>query len=155
MLFNTLGSGFFVLQQNNYDLLGGLQPKFTYHYSDAWRDKRYYRDPGSLIEDYEGMTFWITVNIHHYLPDSWKKEYPEWLAPLGIAFGHAAKNIASNIGGGHREIFVGLDLDFRKIPIGNDSGFFKFLKSEFNFIRLPLPTVRISPGGAVWYGLYF
>ena len=155
MLFNTLGSGFFVLQQYNYDLLGGLQPKFTYHYSNAWRNKEYYRDPGGFIEDYEGMTFWITVNIHHYLPDSWKKGYPEWLTPLGIAFGQAAKGIAKNPWGGHKEIFIGLDVDFRKISFGDDSGFFRFLKSEFNFIRLPLPTVRIYPGGNIWYGLYF
>ncbi len=155
MLFNTLGSGFFVLQQYNYDLLGGLQPKFTYHYSNAWRHNEYYRDPGGFIEDYEGMTFWITVNIHHYLPDSWKKGYPEWLAPLGIAVGHAAKGIAKDPYGGHKEIFIGLDVDFRKIPVGDDSGFFRFLKSELNFIRLPLPTIRVYPGGTVWYGLYF
>jgi Predicted periplasmic lipoprotein (DUF2279) len=155
MLFNTLGSGFFVLQQYNYDLLGGLQPKFTYHYSNAWRNKEYYRDPGGFIEDYEGMTFWLTINIHHYLPDSWKKSYPDWLAPLGIAIGQAAKGIAKDPWGGHKEIFVGLDVDFRKIPVGDDSGFFRFLKSELNFIRLPLPTIRLYPNGVVWYGLYF
>jgi hypothetical protein len=154
MLANTLGSGFYVLQQFNYDLLGGIHPKFSWHKSDAWKENRYYRDPQGLIEDYEGMTFWITVNPHHYFPDSWKATYPEWLAPLGIAFGHSAKNIASNPWGGHKEIFVGLDIDIRKIPIGNDWDFLKFLKSELNFIRLPLPTIRFSKSGT-WFGFYF
>lgn len=154
MLTNTLGSGFYVLQQFNYDLLGGIHPKFSWHKSDAWTEGRYYREPGGLIEDYEGMTFWITVNPHHYFPESWKNSYPEWLAPLGIAFGQGAKNIAGNPWGGYKEFFVGLDIDIRKIPVGDDLDFLRFLKSEFNFIRLPLPTIRFSPSGT-WFGFYF
>lgn len=154
ILFNTLGSGFFVLQHYFYDALGGIQPKFSWHKSDAWKEGRYYRKVSALIEDYEGMTFWMTVNPHHYFPKSWKKDYPEWLAPLGIAVGYGAKDVASNIRGGYHEFFIGLDLDLRKIPIGNDSGLFKFIKSEVNFLRIPLPTVRIYPSG-IWYGFYF
>jgi hypothetical protein len=71
MLANTVGSGFYVLQQFNYDLLGGIHPKFSWHKSNAWTENRY--DPGSLIEDYEGMTFWLTVNPHHYFPENWKR----------------------------------------------------------------------------------
>ncbi len=153
-IFNTLGSGFFVLQQYFYDELGGIQPKFSWHKSDAWKEKKYYKEVTALIEDYEGMTFWLTVNPHHYFPESWKKSYPEWLAPLGIAVGYGAKDIASNIRGGYNEVFVGLDIDLRKIPIGDDSGLFKFIKSELNFLRMPIPAIRVSPSG-IWYGLYF
>ncbi len=154
MIFNTLGSGFFVLQQYFYDELGGIHPKFSYHKSEAWTDGRYYRNPDALIEDYEGMTFWMTVNPHHYFPKSWKKSYPEWLAPLGIAVGYSAKGIAGNTWGGWHEVFVGLDIDLRKIPIGDDSGLFRFIKSELNFLRMPMPTIRVYPSG-VWYGFYF
>ena len=153
-IFNTLGSGFFVLQQFFYDELGGIQPKFSWHKSDAWKENRYYKPVTALIEDYEGMTFWLTVNPHHYFPKSWKKDYPEWLAPLGIAVGYSAKQVASNIRGGYNEVFVGLDIDLRKIPIGDDSDLVKFIKSELNFLRMPLPTIRISPSG-IWYGFYF
>lgn len=153
-IFNTLGSGFFVLQQYFYDELGGIQPKFSWHKSDAWKEKKYYKEVTALIEDYEGMTFWLTVNPHHYFPESWKKSYPEWLAPLGIAIGYGAKDIASNIRGGYNEVFVGLDIDLRKIPIGDDSGLFEFIKSELNFLRMPIPAIRVSPSG-IWYGLYF
>ena len=153
-IFNTLGSGFFVLQQYFYDELGGIQPKFSWHKSDAWKENRYYKHVTALIEDYEGMTFWLTVNPHHYFPESWKKSYPEWLAPLGIAVGYGAKDIANNIRGGYNEVFIGLDIDLRKIPIGDDSGLFKFIKSELNFLRMPMPTIRVSPSG-IWYGFYF
>lgn len=154
MLANTMGAGFFVLQQFNYDLLGGIQPKFSWHKSDAWKEDKYYRDPGGLIEDYEGITFWLTVNIQHYIPENWKKGYPGWLAPFGIAFGYGAKGIAGNPWGGRKEFFIGMDIDLRKIPILDESGFFRFLKSELNFLRLPLPTIRISQSG-IWYGFYF
>lgn len=154
MLANTLGSAFYVLQQFNYDALGGIHPKFSWHTSEAWKDNRYNKDPQAFFEDYEGMTFWLTVNPHHYFPDSWKKDYPQWLAPLGLAFGVGAKEIASYPWSGHKEYFIGLDVDLRKLPIWDDWNFFKFIKSEVNFLRLPLPTIRFSPSGT-WFGFYF
>ena len=154
MLSNTVGSGFYVLQQFNYDALGGIHPKFSWHKSEAWEEMRYNKDPQALIEDYEGMTFWLTVNPHHYFPDNWKNSYPQWLAPLGIAFGVSAKNIASFPWAGYKEYFIGLDVDLRKLPIWDDWSLFRFIKSEVNFLRLPLPTIRISSKGT-WFGFYF
>jgi hypothetical protein len=151
---NTLGAGFFVLQQYYPAVLGGLHPKFSYHVSDAWRNKTYTKNPKSFIDDYEGMTFWLAINPHHYFPNSWKKDYPKWLAPLGIAIGYGAEGIAQTPQYGRPEWFVGLDLDLRKIDFGNESDLFKFFKSELNFIRLPMPTVRLTPTG-IWYGIYF
>lgn len=154
MLANTLGSAFYVLQQHNYDALGGIHPKFSWHTSEAWKENRYNKDPQAFFEDYEGMTFWLTVNPHHYFPESWKKNYPQWLAPLGIAFGIGAKEIARHPWSGYKEYFIGLDVDLRKLPIWDDWNFFKFIKSEVNFLRLPLPTIRFSPSGT-WFGFYF
>lgn len=154
VLANTFGAGFYILQQNNNELFGGLHPKISYHKSEAWKQAKYIKVPGSIIDDYEGMTFWLGVNPYHYFPESLKASYPKWLAPIGIAFGYGAKGIGIDPQGGRHEFFVGLDIDISKIPIGEDSGLVKFLKSEFNFIHLPLPAVRISPSG-VWYGLYF
>jgi hypothetical protein len=152
MLANTLGSGFYVLQQFNYDLLGGIHPKFSWHKSDSWKQNKY--NPGALIEDYEGMTFWVTLNPHHYFPESWKDSYPQWLAPLGLAFGVGAKGIANDVFGGYQEYYLGLDIDLRKLPVLDDTNFLKFLKSEVNFLRMPLPTIRFSPNGT-WFGFYF
>jgi len=154
MLANTLGSAFYVLQQFNYDALGGLHPKFSWHKSEAWKEMRYHKDPKAFFEDYEGMTFWLTINPHHYFPESWKKDYSQWLAPLGLAVGVSAKNIGIYPWGGYKEYFVGLDVDLRKLPIWDDWPFFKFVKSEVNFLRLPLPTIRFSPKGT-WFGFYF
>ena len=154
MLANTAGSAFFVLQQFNYDALGGIQPKISWHKSEAWKEMRYHKDPQALIEDYEGMTFWLTVNPHHYFPDSWKKNYSEWLAPLGLAIGVSAKDIGWYPWAGYKEYFIGLDVDLKKLPIWGDSGLMKFITSEINFLRLPLPTIRFSSQGT-WFGFYF
>ena len=86
-------------------MLGGIHPKVSCHTSEAWKEDRYYRDPGGMIEDYEGITFWLTVNFHHYVSDRLKKDYLKWLAPLGIAFGYSAKGIAGNPWGGRKRIF--------------------------------------------------
>jgi hypothetical protein len=154
MLANTAGSAFYILQQFHYDALGGIQPKFSWHKSEAWKEMRYNKDPQALIEDYEGLTFWLTVNPHHYFPDSWKKNYSDWLAPLGLAFGVSAKNIGIYPWGGYKEYFVGLDVDLRKLPIWGNSNLAKFITSEVNIIRMPLPTIRFSSQG-VWFGFYF
>jgi len=154
MAANTAGSLFFVLQQFNYDALGGIHPKFSWHKSEAWNKNLYTRDPKALIEDYEGMTFWLTVNPYHYFPDSWKKNYSEWLAPLGIAFGVGAKDISWDPFGGYKVYSIGLDIDLTKIPIWKNSNVTKFIMSELNFLRLPLPTIRFTPQGT-WVGFYF
>jgi hypothetical protein len=154
MLANTAGSAFYVLQQFNYDALGGIHPKFSWHKSEAWKEMRYNTDPQALIEDYEGLTFWLTVNPHHYFPDSWKQNYSEWLAPFGLAVGVSAKDIGINPWGGYKEYFVGLDVDLRKLPIWGNSNLAKFIASEVNILRMPLPTIRFSSEG-VWFGFYF
>ena len=154
MLANTAGSAFFILQQFNYDALGGIQPKISWHKSEAWKEMRYHKDPQALIEDYEGMTFWLTVNLHHYFPESWKKSYSEWLAPLGLAIGVSAKDIGAYPWAGYKEYFIGLDIDLKKLPIWEDSNLLKFIMSEVNFLRLPLPTIRFSSQGT-WFGFYF
>ena len=151
---NTVGSGFFVLQHYFPEVLGGIHPKFSYHVSPAWREKKYVKNPRAFIEDYEGMTFWLAINPHHYFPESWKKDFPNWLAPLGIAVGYGAAEIASSPQFGKPIWYFSLDLDLRKIPIGDDSGIIRFIKSELNFLKFPMPTVRVTPG-EVWYGLYF
>jgi hypothetical protein len=154
LIANSAGSGFSLLQQLYPDEFGGIQPKISYRRSKALKEDRYNNNAKSIIDDYEGMTFWLTVNVYHYLPKKIQEQCPQWLAPLGIAIGHSAKGIANHPQGGVREIFLGLDFDLRKIPLDDESEIVRFLKSELNIIRLPLPAVKLTPNG-VWYGLYF
>ena len=154
LIANTIGSGFSALQQLYPEELGGIQPKLSYSTSEALKERRYINGAKSMIDDYEGITWWLAVNVYHYLPGKVQQNYPDWLKPFGFAIGQSAKGIANNPHAGEREILIGLDFDLRKLPYGDESGLMRFLKSELNFIRLPLPAVKITPHG-VWYGLYF
>ncbi len=154
LISNTVGAGFLTLQQLYPEALGGLQPKFSYHRSDALRERRYVNGAKSWIDDYEGLTWWMGINAFHYMPKKIQNDYPEWLKPFGLAVGYSAKGIADTPQGGQREIFLGLDYDLRKLSLGDESSLIRFLKNELNIIRLPLPAVKITPDG-VWYGLYF
>lgn len=154
LIFNTLGSGFSAAQQLYPGAFGGIQPKVSYHKSEAFKNRTDNKGLKSLIDDYEGATWWLAVNVHHYLSEKIQKDVPAWLKPIGLAIGMSAKGIMQNPHGGERELFIGLDYDLRKIPIGKNSGLMSFLKHTFNMIRLPMPAVKITQGG-VWYGLYF
>jgi len=150
---NTLGGGYAALQQRYPEKLGGIRFKMSYTVSEAHKKGLYSQTNQAMIDDYEGMTFWLTANIHDLLPSRWKEKYPRWLSPWGIAVGYSAKDIANHIYLGRREVFIGLDFDLRKIPTGK-SKFLKFVKDELNFIHLPLPAVRITPEGK-WFMFYF
>lgn len=153
LAFNTFGVAYATMQQLHPDKLGGIRLKISYHSSEAYKNKLYSETNLSHIDDYEGITWWLAVNIHDVMPGSVKEKYPGWLAPWGIAVGHSVENIAQNIYGGQRQVYIGLDFDLTKIPTG-DSKTLKFVKDMLNFVRMPLPAVRLSDG-TVWYGFYF
>ena len=71
-----------------------------------------------------------------------------------LAFGVSAKDIGINPWGGYQEYFVGLDVDLRKLPIWGNSNLAKFITSEVNIIRMPLPTIRFSSARYVVWILF-
>jgi hypothetical protein len=150
---NTIGVSYATLQQLYPDKLGGIRLKISYHTSYAYKHQLYSETNRSRIDDYEGITLWLTVNIHDIMPQSIKNGYPGWLAPWGIAVGQSVDDIARYIYAGKRQVYIGLDFDITKIPFGN-SNTGKFIKDLLNFVRLPLPAVRVTDG-TVWYGFYF
>ncbi len=153
LLGNTIGAGFAALQQLHPRPLQGVRLKISYLPSEAHRQGLYSSVSSSKLDDYEGRTHWISFTIYDFLPEKWQADYPKWLAPLAISVGQSVKGIARNLWGGEREVFIGLDIDLNKIPTGRSS-FLKILKDELNFIRLPLPAVKITPR-TTWYGFYF
>lgn len=154
LIFNTIGSGFSAAQQLYPESFGGIQPKVSYHKSEAFKNRTDNKGLKSLIDDYEGVTWWLAVNVYHYMPENIQSNYPAWLKPFGVALGMSANGIMKDPYGGQRELFLGLDFDLRKISYGDDNGILGFIKHNLNMIRLPMPAVKITQGG-VWYGLYF
>jgi len=153
LIGNTIGAGFSALQQFYPRPLQGVRLKISYLPSEAHKNGLYSSVSSSKLDDYEGRTHWISFTIYDFLPEKWQTDYPAWLKPLAITVGQSVKGIATDLWGGEREVFIGLDVDFNKIPTGRSS-FLKILKDKLNFIRLPLPAVKITPK-TIWYGFYF
>jgi len=151
---NIIGSGYSALQQFHPYPFKGIRFKVSLWPSQAYRRGLYSDVSNSIVDDYEGFTWWLAFNIHDIVPLGWQKSYPSWLSPWGFAVGHSIQNLGiEGVFGGQREVFIGLDFDLTKVYKG-DSYLLKFLLDEFNFIRLPLPAIRLTPSG-VWYGFYF
>lgn len=152
-MMNIMGSSYSALQQLYPEQLKGIRFKVSYYPSEAYLKKQTSEVSQTIADDYEGYTFWLALNFYDLFPRNWKQSYPGWLAPWGIAVGYGAQNIANDVFNGQREIYFGLDIDLNKIPTGQNN-FVKFMKDEFNMLRLPLPAVRISPT-TIWFGFYF
>jgi hypothetical protein len=153
LLMNVLGCGYSALQQFYPEQLRGIRFKVSYAPSTAYKNGLYPPYSNSILDDYEGINFWMTFNIYDLVPRDWRRTYPGWLAPWGVSLGYGVEGIAQDVFGGQREFLIGLDIDLNKIPTGENK-FVKFWKDEFNFIRLPLPAVRVSPT-TIWFGFYF
>jgi hypothetical protein len=135
-----------------------LQFKFSYHPSQLYRqradraaDDRPHTD--SMIDDYEGMTFWATLQVHPLLPPRMAARWPEY---LGVALGYGASglhgaNVKSrgpnkyydDLPAARPEVYLALDYDARQLP--GDGDLWAELKRQLNWIHLPAPALRLYP----------
>lgn len=128
--------------------LQDVQLRFSYFPKDAGGPSAIAGQTKTIIDDYEGQTFWLTLTPHAWFPEGnrW------WPAFLGIAVGVAVRdNVSDNR---YLAWYIAPELDFRAI-IPRSTWFLRTLGEALNFLHLPMPAVRVGPGSMVWYGLYF
>jgi hypothetical protein len=157
LLGNTVGAGFSALRQFYPTTIGGMRLKVSYHISQAFINKEYYRQEVTYIDDYEGITLWLALNVYHVMPKSVQESYPVWLRPFGLAVGQSAKGVTAHSHDGYREVYLSLDIDLTKIPLGSFDklNFVKLVKDELSFLKLPMPTIRFTSSGTTYVGFYF
>ncbi len=132
--------------------------KFSYWPSPLYRERvqrsreeRPHTD--HLIDDYQGMTFWMTVALEQLLPERGARIWPDF---LGLALGYSAiglhgSNVKSkgpfreyeDLPDGRPEVLIAFDFDARFMP--GDAAWWKPLKSQLNWIHLPAPAIRLYP----------
>lgn len=120
--------------------------------------------PERLLKDYNSQTFWLSANLHSFLP---QMKLPRW---LNLAVGYSAEgmlggfeNIWTDKGGvSHhrpdiartRHFYLSPDIDFTKIKTRS-----RFLRSAFfvlNMIKIPAPALELgSKGKLKGHLLYF
>jgi len=105
----------------------------------------------AFFKDYNAQTYWISANIHSFLPK--ENKCPKW---LNVAFGlgadqmlHATANINKGISEiqRRREFYLSLDVDLSKIKTNN-----RLLKTTLfllNVFKVPFPALHINTDGEV------
>lgn len=168
---NILGSGALVAQELAWNDQR-IKLKFSFHrknYSDPQLDQRSAslfgkRESERFLKDYNGQTYWASVNLKPFFPRS---GIPEWFS-LSVGYGAeglfgGTENIARDDNGNitfdrrdlprYRQWYLAPDIDLSKIRTRSKAlrFFFTFL-SAFKF---PAPALEWSKGKLRVHALYF
>lgn len=156
---NTAGCVLFMSQQ-----FAWHEQRFLLKYSYHPTKYIQYR-PGLLgdnllqnaMKDYNGITFWLSGNIHSFLPE--KSRFPKW---INVAFGYGAEGMTGASVNNptapqfdrYRQFFFSLDVDLQRIPTKSKT--LKTIFTIFNFVKIPFPAIEYNTLGQIkLYPLYF
>lgn len=116
-----------------------------------------------LLKDYNGQTYWLSINIASFLNDQTK--FPSW---INIALGYGAEEMVSAEPNSdwckenqslcdqfnpYRQFYLSLDADLTKIK--TKSKFIQTFTKTFGFIKIPAPTVIFQRSKVEFKGIYF
>ncbi len=157
MFANAFGSGLFIGQQ-----LGWNEQRILLKYS--FYPTNYASKRSNLLgenflqqalKDYNGQTYWLSVNVASFLNDDSK--FPKW---LNVAFGYGADGMFggrnntfisnnkyfdySNIKR-QKQFYLSLDVDLTRINTKNK--FTAGLLQTFGFIKFPFPALMLEESG--------
>ena len=107
--------------------------------------------PEWALKDYNGQSYWLSVNVHDFLPESgFKDKYPPW---MNVAVGYGAHGLEGGYGDPYgswtereyRKWYLSLDIDTSQIETRHEP--LRVLLSLLSVIRIPLPAVRLDRKG--------
>lgn len=133
---NTAGTIWF-LGQHHIPVLQNFQPKWGM-YPNNWIGNKHRPRATSFIDEYGASTWFMSMNIHNLLPESWQKSYPRWLM---VSIGYAARNVDDptlrNL------ISIGLDYDIQSI-LPEGGSLWNWVRQTIRFIKFPAPAIVFS-----------
>lgn len=111
-----------------------------------------------FLKDYNGQTYWLSVNLHSFFKES---SIPKW---FNVAFGYGAEGMLSGENESvdnnlitqdrTRQFYFSFDVDLSRIE--TKSHFLKTIFSIFNVLKVPFPTVEFTEkNGIKFHGIYF
>lgn len=119
-----------------------------------------------LLKDYNGQTYWLTVNPSTFIknPDS---KFPKWLS---IAVGYGADGVFGanfnqwtdegeiywdyeGVIPQNRQYYLSFDVDLDRIP--TNSRFLKVLLGAVNVLKFPAPALEFGKGGTKFHAIYY
>lgn len=138
-----------------------IVPKFSFHtteYASARPSILGETFSEQLLKDYNGQTYWLSVNLHSFFKQS---KIPKW---LNFAVGYGAEGmitakdqLVNNVFFPQKErtrqFYLSFDADLTKIK--TKSHVLKTVFSLFNTVKIPAPTFEINSVGNKFHFLYF
>lgn len=98
---------------------------------------------GAFLDDYDGQTFWLSINVHDFLGKKAQKFWPDY---LNIVTGYGITNY-KDLENRYTDLYLGLDLNWERIIPGK-SKFMMWFKNVINHFRfLPLPALQFNKNG--------
>jgi len=164
LVCNTLGISVFLAQQLTWEEQR-ITLKYSFHqtkYSSYRPDVLGSNLPENILKDYNGLTYWISVNPRSFMNTT--SSFPRWLS-LGIGYGAEGmtggeENPTSVDGKAipsfdrYRQYYLGIDFELNRIRW--KSRFLKSLFSVINIVHLPAPAIEFRPGKkTLFHALYF
>jgi hypothetical protein len=115
-----------------------------------------------IVKDYNGQTYWLSVNIASFLRR--ENKFPKW---LNVAVGYGAEGMISGsnnyvitnpdgttVGNNrYRKCLVSLDVDLTKIK--TKSRFLKNVFSLINCFKIPFPSIEFGNSVVKFHAIYF
>jgi len=98
----------------------------------------------TIFDDYQGQSYWWTVDLWNLLPDRYKNVYPKWLQ---LAVGYAVMNDSRTPTDipTTREVFIGFDYNLNHlIPKTNLPAVNWFIQTLDN-LHFPAPAFQLAP----------
>ncbi len=157
MAANMGGYLFFTLQQELWKEQR-ITLKYSYHHSKYQQYRPELlgnRDFAATLKDYNGQTYWASLNFSSFLDKSSK--FPKW---LNIALGYSADGMT---GGSYNPVFINSDgtalpqferrrqfllspdIDLRKIPVKKQ--WLKDVLFVVNLLKFPAPAIEWNSSG--------
>ncbi|RED45907.1 DUF2279 domain-containing protein [Seonamhaeicola aphaedonensis] len=156
---NGLGTGLYIGQE----LLWNEQRidvKYSFHqtkYASINPEKLGNNLLEQVLKDYNGQTYWLSVNLHSFFRDS---KIPKW---LNVAVGYGAEGmlgesedidnqlLTSN--SRRRKLYLSFDVNLNRIK--THSPLLRSIFSIINMIKMPFPTLEFSKKRCVFHLFYY
>ena len=160
VMANALGTGILIGQELLWDEQR-IQMKFSFQsspYAANDPDKLGSTFAEQILKDYNGQTYWLSVNLWSFFKDS---KLPKW---LNVSLGYGANGLPEGSYDystmppepieSYRQFFTSVDIDLTKIKTNSD--FLKTVFNVFNFVKIPAPTLEYRSNGEFkFHFLYF
>ncbi len=133
-----------------------IEMKFSYHptyYAEQNPETLGSTALESLLKDYNGQTYWLSVNPWSFAKDS---RFPKWLS---VSAGYGAEGMLTALppedgDGRYRKFILSFDLKLSNINTG--SAFWNSFFDVINVIKIPFPAVEYNTKGEFkFHAMYF